>query len=444
MYPRNIRVESPEEALIAEQALAMYREMRQAATHATDGEVLSVAESLAVARGRELTRRSLETVLQEEIVTAEKKGRRARLFLRRAQRTSWLPIAKGSHGGWRGEAAARVLRVRSLSSRSTWRGRAYGHLRRADAPGRADVVPSRGQLVVCQRQPVFARAERLVRVGQQRAPGLPTGSAADRRLAGDSRSRRKVSYQPGSRRVSDRRHLRQHRPRLEGNARGRVCQTDAGRRGRASRVGHAEASCSGGAGGVCGPGRPPDVCRPLAGGGFAAGDSHRRPTGCLGRSGALDLGACRFSLCLCAGHVGHLSRAGACRPDRPGAVRRRDDGGSTLASRGAGRTVGGRLARHPARDRSARVVAAGAPQRTAVRRLADYLRPHAQHLDYRKRLASGRPIGSGCIEGACKNYLGRRLKQTGARWLIPNANRMATLGSLVYADQWTDYWANSN
>lgn len=76
MYPRNIRVESPEEALIAEQALAMYREMRQAATSAPDGEVLSVAESLAVARGRELTRRSLETVLQEEIVTAEKKGRR--------------------------------------------------------------------------------------------------------------------------------------------------------------------------------------------------------------------------------------------------------------------------------------------------------------------------------------------------------------------------------
>ncbi len=119
MYPRNIRVESPEEALIAEQALAMYREMRQAATSAPDGEVLSVAESLAVARGRELTRRSLETVLQEEIVTAEKKGRRARLFLRRARCASWLPIAKGSHGGWRGEAAARVLRVRSLSSRST-------------------------------------------------------------------------------------------------------------------------------------------------------------------------------------------------------------------------------------------------------------------------------------------------------------------------------------
>jgi hypothetical protein len=47
------------------------------------------------------------------------------------------------------------------------------------------------------------------------------------------------------------------------------------------------------------------------------------------------------------------------------------------------------------------------------------------------------------IEGACKNYIGRRLEQTGARWLVPNANRMATLAALVYADQWTDYWATA-
>ena len=31
MYPRDIRIENPEEALIVEQALAMYREMRRAA-----------------------------------------------------------------------------------------------------------------------------------------------------------------------------------------------------------------------------------------------------------------------------------------------------------------------------------------------------------------------------------------------------------------------------
>ena len=76
MYLRDIRVESPQEALIVEQALAMYREMRDVAARAPDGEVISVAESLALARGRELTRHSLEAVLQEEINASEKKGRR--------------------------------------------------------------------------------------------------------------------------------------------------------------------------------------------------------------------------------------------------------------------------------------------------------------------------------------------------------------------------------
>lgn len=74
MYPRDIRVESPQEALIVEQALAMYREMRKAAADAPDGQVLSVAESLAMSRGRDLTRRSLQSVLQEEATASEKKG----------------------------------------------------------------------------------------------------------------------------------------------------------------------------------------------------------------------------------------------------------------------------------------------------------------------------------------------------------------------------------
>lgn len=76
MYPRDVRVENPQEALIVEQALAMYRELRRAAAAAPDGEVLNVTESLAVSRGRELTRRSLETVLEEETAEVEKKTRR--------------------------------------------------------------------------------------------------------------------------------------------------------------------------------------------------------------------------------------------------------------------------------------------------------------------------------------------------------------------------------
>jgi hypothetical protein len=91
----------------------------------------------------------------------------------------------------------------------------------------------------------------------------------------------------------------------------------------------------------------------------------------------------------------------------------------------------------------ARPIAVRAPQRRALDELTGYLRPQSRRLNYPQRLAEGRPIGSGLIEGACKNYVGRRIKQTGARWLISNANRMATLTALVYADQWTDYWATA-
>lgn len=90
-----------------------------------------------------------------------------------------------------------------------------------------------------------------------------------------------------------------------------------------------------------------------------------------------------------------------------------------------------------------RPIAVRACQRRALDELSGYLRPQSKRLNYAQRLAEGRPIGSGMIEGACKNYIGRRLKQTGARWLVPNANRMATLTALVYADQWTDYWATA-
>ncbi len=49
--------------------------MRRAAA-AADGEVVSVAEGLAMVRGRELTRKSLQTVLQEEAQASEKRSPR--------------------------------------------------------------------------------------------------------------------------------------------------------------------------------------------------------------------------------------------------------------------------------------------------------------------------------------------------------------------------------
>jgi vancomycin resistance protein YoaR len=77
MYPRDVRVNNPTEALIVEQALAMFREMKQTADAAPDGQVLSQAETVAVARGREFTRKSLEAVLNEQAEDVEKKLRQA-------------------------------------------------------------------------------------------------------------------------------------------------------------------------------------------------------------------------------------------------------------------------------------------------------------------------------------------------------------------------------
>jgi hypothetical protein len=80
--------------------------------------------------------------------------------------------------------------------------------------------------------------------------------------------------------------------------------------------------------------------------------------------------------------------------------------------------------------------------RKTLQSLATYLGKHRWHLDDAGRLAEGRSIGSGQVEGACKHVIGRRLKQTGARWRVRRVNRMASLCCLVYSNHWDLYWAS--
>jgi hypothetical protein len=72
--------------------------------------------------------------------------------------------------------------------------------------------------------------------------------------------------------------------------------------------------------------------------------------------------------------------------------------------------------------------------------LIGYIWPHVGHTPYRRRLAEGRSIGSGMVEGACKTAIGKRLKQTGARWKVRRLERMAALCCLSYSDQLDAYW----
>jgi hypothetical protein len=86
----------------------------------------------------------------------------------------------------------------------------------------------------------------------------------------------------------------------------------------------------------------------------------------------------------------------------------------------------------------------GTTERKALDKVSDYLEWHRERLDYRERLSEGRAIGSGQIEGACKNLIGARLTQTGARWKAERVNKMGILCALCYTDQWDDYWNFKN
>jgi len=79
-------------------------------------------------------------------------------------------------------------------------------------------------------------------------------------------------------------------------------------------------------------------------------------------------------------------------------------------------------------------------QRSSVDSLLEYFRGNAGRLNYCERLSGGRAIGSGLIEGACKNLAGRRLKQTGACWRLPQANRIAVISAALYSKQWKYAW----
>jgi hypothetical protein len=82
----------------------------------------------------------------------------------------------------------------------------------------------------------------------------------------------------------------------------------------------------------------------------------------------------------------------------------------------------------------------GEKTRAAMEELLGYFSKHTSRMNYCARLYGGRTIGSGMVEGAAKNLIGKRLKQTKARWLVENVQKMAVLCCSHYSDTWTAYW----
>jgi hypothetical protein len=80
-------------------------------------------------------------------------------------------------------------------------------------------------------------------------------------------------------------------------------------------------------------------------------------------------------------------------------------------------------------------------RRKATDRLIGYFSKHTHRLNYAERLAAGRAIGSGQVEGQAKT-LGLRLKARGARWNKGHVGPMASLVCVRHSPhQWAAYWA---
>lgn len=79
----------------------------------------------------------------------------------------------------------------------------------------------------------------------------------------------------------------------------------------------------------------------------------------------------------------------------------------------------------------------------ALGTMLNYLGGHQQRLPYALRLYRGQSIGSGMVEGAAKNMIGKRLKANNARWLERNVKRMAPVCSALYSETWAAYWQSN-
>jgi hypothetical protein len=76
MRLKQLQVRNRLEALLAEQAILLARELEKTCREAPDGEVLDQVEGVILDQGRDLLRQALEMSLQRHSTAAQKKGRR--------------------------------------------------------------------------------------------------------------------------------------------------------------------------------------------------------------------------------------------------------------------------------------------------------------------------------------------------------------------------------
>jgi len=60
-------------------------------------------------------------------------------------------------------------------------------------------------------------------------------------------------------------------------------------------------------------------------------------------------------------------------------------------------------------------------------------------MKYHEYLATGCPIATGVIKGACRHFVKDRLERSGMRWTTEGAEAMLTLRSITASEAWNKF-----
>ena len=80
-------------------------------------------------------------------------------------------------------------------------------------------------------------------------------------------------------------------------------------------------------------------------------------------------------------------------------------------------------------------------KRKALERLISYISTNEEQMRYDVFRAAGYDIGSGVVEAACKNVVGKRLKQSGMRWSRPGSASTLALRTTWLNRDWNELWS---
>ena len=79
-------------------------------------------------------------------------------------------------------------------------------------------------------------------------------------------------------------------------------------------------------------------------------------------------------------------------------------------------------------------------KRHCLEQVIGYLERNRKHMRYEICLAKGYPIGSGVIEGACRNLINDRLELTGMSWTLQGAESVMRLRAVHINKDWDAFW----